>query len=111
MILHLTESSGVALAGQVLDPAGRPIAGATVHLRSRRRGVQRVDPSDEQLVVFDGVSVLVSDAEGRFRTPSELDPDDEYVAYTSAPGYLTSQTLWTKGESGSFPVIRLRPVP
>ena len=32
-ILHLAWSNGLALDGRVLDPAGRPIAGANVHLR------------------------------------------------------------------------------
>ena len=64
-----------------------------------------------ELVEFESGPVVIADVEGRFRTPKDLDPDGEYAAYASAPGFLTSRTLWTAGQSGSFPVIRLRPVP
>jgi RNA polymerase sigma factor (sigma-70 family) len=111
VILHLTQSSGVALSGLVLDPAGRPIAGAVVHLRRQQRDFPGGAVTGDELVTFESGSILVADAVGRFGTPPELDPDGDYAAYTSAPGYLTSQTLWTKGASGAFPVIRLRPVP
>jgi hypothetical protein len=111
VILHLTEPIGMALTGQVLDPAGRPIAGAVVHLRRQQRDFPGGAVTGDELVTFESGSVLVADAAGRFRTPPELDPDGDYAAYTSAPGYLTSRTLWTKGASGAFPVIRLRPVP
>jgi hypothetical protein len=103
VILHLTESNGVALDGRVLDDASHPIAGAHVHLRARR------DAMDELVEVENGC-VFIADAAGRFRTPAELDPDGQYTAYASAPGYLTERTPWTVGRSGSFPVISLRPV-
>ena len=111
VILHLTESSGVALAGLVLDPAGRPIGGASVHLRARQRAFLQGVPNGDELVVFEGGAMLVADASGRFRTPDELDQGVEYAAYVSAPGFLTSRTQWTRGNAGEFPVIRLRPVP
>jgi RNA polymerase sigma factor (sigma-70 family) len=110
VILHLTERIGVSLKGRILDPAGRPIAGASVHLRRRSRP-QAGDLWDDEPVTFDGGDILMSDTDGRFRTPPELDRDAEYSGFASAPGYLTSQTPWTIGEADGFEVIRLRPVP
>jgi hypothetical protein len=109
-ILHLARWTGLALEGRVLDPAGRPVAGAGVHLRSRQRANPGGPVTDEKLVEFECGSVLTADAEGRFRTPEELEPDGEYAAYASAPGFLTSRIIWTAGRSSSYQVIRLRPV-
>ena len=111
VILHLTQSSGVTLAGLVLDPAGRPVGGASVHLRARQRAFVQGLPSGDDLVAFEGGAMVVADASGKFRTPDELDQGVEYAAYASAPGFLTSRTRWTMGNAGEFPVIRLRPVP
>jgi RNA polymerase sigma factor (sigma-70 family) len=110
VILHLTQSSGVAIAGRVADPAGRPVAGAHVHLRTRRHRGPGVPALGDKLVALEGGTVLIADDFGRFQTRRELDPDSEYAAYATAPGYLTSRTLWIAGHSGSFPVISLRPV-
>jgi hypothetical protein len=110
VILHLTQPSGVAMGGRVLDPDGRPIEGVRVHLRRRRHTVPKGAMLDDELVEFESGPILTADATGLFWTPKELDPDSEYAAYASAPGYLTSQTLWTSAQSGSFQVIRLRPV-
>ena len=109
-ILHLTNPSGVALAGRVLDAVGRPVVGSVVHLlaTSPRPGGRVIG---DDLVKFENGYVLEPDAEGRFRTPRELDPDGEYQAHASAPGFLPAHTLWTVGKSGSFPVMRLLPEP
>ena len=111
LILRLTQSSGVGLMGRILDPAERPIAGASVHLRRRPRSQAGILVGDDEPVTFDDGAMLVTDADGRFRTPPELDRDAEYSGFASAPGYLTSQTPWTIGDGGTFEVIRLRPVP
>jgi RNA polymerase sigma factor (sigma-70 family) len=108
VILHLTESSGVTLGGQVLDQAGRAIAGASVHLRSRRKSFT-AGAIEDVPVTFEHEAVLTADAEGRFRTPRELDPNDEYAAFASAPGYVASRTVWTLGIAGSFPDMKLQP--
>jgi hypothetical protein len=110
VILHLTQQSGVAMAGRVLSPDGRPVAGAHVHLRSRRHLTPAGPAFDDELVTFDSGITLIADEQGRFRTPRELDPDGAYAAYATAPGYLTSRTLWTPGNSGTSPVISLRPI-
>ncbi len=65
---------------------------------------------DDGLVTFENGTILIADEQGRFRTPRELDPDSEYAAYATAPGFLTGRTLWTPGNSGTFAVISLRPI-
>jgi hypothetical protein len=109
VVLHAIQPSGVALSGRVLDPEGRPIPGAHVHLRSRRR--PGASAGGDVLVEFAAGTVLIADEAGRFVTPKELDRDEEYTAYASARGYLTSHSTPTSGQSDSFPVIRLRPSP
>src|SRR5262249_15708855 len=109
VILHLTEPIGVSLKGQVPDPVGRPIAGASVHLRAgERAGLGAVGTRDEPVAVGDG-PMLVPAAHGGLRTPPDRDGDRQYGAFAAAPGYLTSRTLWTAGHAGAFEVIRLRP--
>ena len=95
------------MAGRVLDKTGRPIAGASVHLRARPRPTPFEPIRDERTVEFDGGPVLVTDAEGRFRTPRELEPTREYVAYASADGYRVNRTRLTPAETGSFPDLTL----
>ena len=110
-VLHLMPSNCVAMVGRVLDKTGRPIAGASVHLRARP-GPTRIDPTGQEgLVEFDGGFVLVTDLEGRFHTPKELEPEREYVAYASAEGYQNNRTRLTKGESRSFPDLTLEAAP
>ena len=66
--LRLDDSSAAALMGRVVDKDGNPVAGARVRLRAQRRYPSGQVKRDD-LVDFDGISVLTSDAEGRFRTP------------------------------------------
>jgi RNA polymerase sigma factor (sigma-70 family) len=109
-VLHLMPSHCVAMVGRVLDKTGRPIVGANVHLRARRP--TPIDPTGpEGLVGFEGGFVLVTDLEGRFHTPKELEPGREYVAYASADGYQNNRTRLTTGESGSFPELTLEAAP
>jgi hypothetical protein len=105
-VLHLMPSNCVAMVGRVLDKTGRPIAGANVHLRARRP--RPMDPKNpEALVEFEGGFVLVTDLEGRFHTPKELEPNREYVAYASAEGYQNNRTTLTLAETRNFPDLTL----
>jgi RNA polymerase sigma factor (sigma-70 family) len=108
-ILRLTVEDGVSLEGRVLDPNGRPMAGAYVHIRSARRNSPHGPIVGSELVAFESGSILVADAEGRFRTPPGLDADAEYAAYASAPGYRSSRTYWTRGGVKVFTGLVLRP--
>ena len=108
-ILRLTLAKGVSMEGRVLDRTGRPVAGAFVHLRSSRRNVPHGPINGSEQVEFAGGTVLVADAEGRFRTPKELDSDGEYAAYASASGYRSSRTYWTRGGLEVFTGLTLQP--
>ena len=110
-ILRLAPSRCVAMVGQVLDSAARPLAGANVHLRARPSShMPSLEPfGPERLVAFEQGFVFVTDRDGRFHTPKELEPDLEYVAYASADGFQTNRTGLTLAQSGSFPVLILQP--
>ena len=106
-ILRLEPANCVSLFGRVVDPAGRPIAGANVHLRSRRS----IDPNErDELVEFAAGAILLTDAQGRFRTPEELSPDFHYMAYASAPNHrYTRTTAWMQGDRRSLGDLILQP--
>jgi RNA polymerase sigma factor (sigma-70 family) len=108
-ILRLTHRSGVSLEGRVLDPAGRPVVRAYVHLRSPRRNGPYGPITGSEQVEFEGGSILVTDADGRFRTPKELNSDVEYAAYASAAGFRSSRTYWTRGGLRVFTDMKLQP--
>jgi RNA polymerase sigma factor (sigma-70 family) len=106
-ILRLEPANCVALSGRVVGPAGRPVAGANVHLRSRRS----LDQNErDELVEFDGGSILLTDAQGRFRTPVELDPNCHYMAYASAAHRRYTRTsAWMQGDRMSLGDLVLQP--
>ncbi len=107
--LPLEPGRTLAMAGRVLDGEGVGIAGARVHLRARRGDPGgRVEGDDP--VRFDGVTVLPTDAEGRFRTPPLLEPEVEYAAHAEADGFEPARTFWTPGKTGRFPDLTLNPV-
>jgi protocatechuate 3,4-dioxygenase beta subunit len=88
--------TGRSLAGTVLSPTGRPVAGATVVIQSRadRKTLQRVQ----------------SGPDGRFRTGPFIDPEwSEFTMVVQAEGFASAaQTLLVPAE---FPPqdIRLSP--
>jgi hypothetical protein len=106
-ILRLEPANCVGLSGRVVDPAGRPVARANVHLRSRRS----IDPNErDELVEFDGGCILLTDTEGRFRTPEELDPNWHYMAYASAAHRRYTRTsAWMQGNRMSLGDLVLQP--
>jgi protocatechuate 3,4-dioxygenase beta subunit len=79
-------------AGRVVDPAGRPIAGASVwivrQVRDRSGRVILVDPAASE----DGSFVLKTDADGRYRTRRRLPAHASYFADAAAPGRLTARS-------------------
>jgi hypothetical protein len=109
--LRISPAHTTPLAGRVVDAAGRPIEGASVRISwSRTRNAQgrvwRRDP-----VRFDGPEDLVTDAEGRFRTPYGLPRDVEYQAQVRGAGRLPGQTEWIRpgdGREATFPDAVLR---
>jgi protocatechuate 3,4-dioxygenase beta subunit len=104
--LVLDSSQSAALSGRVVDEQGRPLAGARVHLRELRR-YESGQVEGDDLVVFERGPILVTDAEGRFTTPAELDRAGEYAAYAESPGLRPARTPWTAAAEGVFPELAL----
>ncbi len=113
VVLKLTAGGSVALAGRVVDPAGRPVAGAVVRLRSRGRDAEGFQ-SDLKVVSVEGRDDQRAGAEGRFRTPAWLDPELDYRADVAAPGFVSVRTEWLEpkaSKSHAFADIILLPAP
>lgn len=102
-ILRLDSTRSVALQGRVLDAAGRPIKGAAVRIRSQKRVAPGGQVRGNEPVPFEGIAVLLTDADGRFQTPKDLDVDGEYAAYVSAEGRASARTAWIMGYDKIFP--------
>ncbi|HJT32320.1 MAG TPA: hypothetical protein VJ783_09780 [Pirellulales bacterium] len=81
--LVISQASALALEGRVLDRERRPVADAVVRLVWRQ-------PDDENRAAafahFGGSERLLTDGEGRFRTPASLPRGLEYRAEIAAPG-------------------------
>ncbi len=106
--LKLEAGRTVAMAGRVLARGGAPLAGARVHLRARKRYPGGQVEGDD-LVTLDGVTVFVTDRDGRFRTPAMLDADGEYAALAEADGFEARRTGWIAPKASSFPDLILAP--
>ena len=61
-----------------------------------------------ELVEFERGPILITDAEGRFRTPKELRSDGEYAAFAETGDFQAERTPWTSVGSGSFSDLTLR---
>ena len=109
--LQIDDSRVSSLDGRVVDPNGKPIAGTHVHLRHTTEyvGPGKNQVSKDELVDFSGVVILLTDADGRYRTPRQLDPETSYEAFASLPGFVTAHTDWIKGNAGSFADVTLVP--
>ncbi len=108
--LRLDASRVASLTGRVVDINGRPIAGATVHLRAEKTYPSGAQVMGDDLVDFDGPDVLTVDALGWYRTPHELDREGHYAAYAAADGYQAERTSWFAGGSSTLPDLILRPL-
>ncbi len=90
------------IRGVVLDPAGRPVAGAAVVIGVKMGGWQRTADSPDT-----GRHILESDATGRFECPA---PDGQYTAYLYAykEGFAPTAALFSPPESELRPPPQLR---
>lgn len=109
--LTLGPGPATPIGGRVVDPDGRPIAGATVRLWRKvvvrsQAGPIVIDPN----VQVDGTTVLHTDAQGRYRTARRFPADCSYLAEASAPGRLPARSPdITPGPGGqAIPPIVLR---
>ena len=105
--MTLGPSDAVALAGRVLGPDDRPLAGALVLIKSKGRGTG--PPSwQESNVTLEGVDSIRTGADGRFATPRELEPDRLYRAEVVAAGMARARTTWIDPPATAFPDLALR---
>ena len=105
--LRLGPSDAVALKGKVLGPAGQPLAGALVLLKSKAMGTG--PPSwNEQRVTLEGVESVRTGADGVFETPRELASNHLYRAEVVAAGMARAQTEWVAPPSTRFADLTLR---
>jgi hypothetical protein len=103
--LELNEENGASFKGRVHDSLGKPVAGATVHLRLMLPGVGLTAGYSTTLPV----ESAVTDAEGRY-TFTGYWPRDQYSASAQAEGYTDGETKQLTGEAGTvqeFPALRL----
>src|SRR5262249_53880502 len=106
--LALDATRAVAMKGRVVDGDDRPIAGALVRIQvADRLSDGRISSGLPRS--FQDCVVLATDADGWYQTPRELDPDEEYAAFASAPGKTTVRTAWTKTSGRTFPALKLAP--
>ena len=105
--LTLEPSNAIALKGRILEPDGRPLAGALIQFKSKATGTGPKTWS-ESSVTFEGVETIRTGPDGTFETPRELDPDFLYRAEVAAAGMARAQTGWLAPPSTSFADLTLR---
>ena len=104
--LALGAFSSVSMAGRVVDSRGERVAGARVRLRVQYR-MPPMQPRSYPVEIR-GASVILTRADGWFRTPPVLDPALEYAAIVEADGFEPSRTAWTAAGARTFPGLVLR---
>ena len=107
MRLRLEDSKSESMVGRVLSADGTPLSRAQVHLRAQKRYPTGQVQGDD-LVDFEGRYILLTDGEGKFRTPKQLSPKSEYAAFAATEGFQPDRTAWTAASSGTFPDLTLR---
>jgi protocatechuate 3,4-dioxygenase beta subunit len=99
------------IGGRVVDPDGRPIAGASVRLWRKVQLKPEAGPVViEPIIQADGTTMLHTDAQGRYRTARRFPADGLYVAEASAPGRLPARSHDVRPGAGAdgIPPIVLR---
>ncbi len=90
--LTISPKHTTPVGGRVVDPAGQPIAGASVRiwrqLRNKAGAVIVVEP----IAAGDGSVALHTDADGRYRSRRRFPAHASYYAEASAPGQLTARS-------------------
>jgi RNA polymerase sigma factor (sigma-70 family) len=91
--LRIARGAGLALAGRVRDAGGRPVAGARIEVLGRP-WLPKPNVGTARTIAFEGGAIVRTDANGRFQTPRELEPDGEYRVVVNAEGFQTEQSSW-----------------
>lgn len=89
--LVVDPSNALALEGRACDGERHPVAGAAVRVRWRRAD-SGGSSEDEGYLTLDGRQRMLTDADGRFRTPAALVKGREYRAEVLSPGRLAAVT-------------------
>ena len=114
--IELVVSPALALEGHVLDSARRPVANAVVRLVWRQPDAEGRAAA---FAHFSGSERLLTDGDGRFRTPASLLRGLEYRAEIAAPGRSPTATefvnpvVWKTSSFGEIVMAAapaLRPV-
>jgi protocatechuate 3,4-dioxygenase beta subunit len=111
--LIVGKEPGISLEGRVIDAAGQPIDAAVARISATDRQFDRWI-IDLGYVLFDGTDRIITDADGRFRTPPSLRPSLTYSLQVAAPGMSPTQTEAIEPESWHttrFADVVLRPAP
>ena len=91
------------LNGVVVDPEGKPLAGAQVFLDVLEQGSNSFEIRDGKFANPDLEGVLTTDAEGRFKIPYDQLPADGagnlIVAHERFFGEMTVKALWKAGST------------
>ncbi|HEX7378448.1 MAG TPA: carboxypeptidase-like regulatory domain-containing protein, partial [Pirellulales bacterium] len=104
---------GVSLDGRVVDAAGQPIAGAIVRVCTQRVAAAVIN-NDLGPVLFGASDRLITDLEGRFRTPPSCRPNATYWLEVEAPGMISARSSTIEPDSWHtthFDDVELRAMP
>jgi hypothetical protein len=109
LTLTVSPASTVSLGGRVVDEYGKPIAGASVVVRSRWKtsmGAKVTEPSYAIL----GTTKIITDSEGRFQVPRKLLRHAQHQAEASFPGKYGRTSEYFAATTPSFFDLALDPV-
>ncbi|HQU42486.1 MAG TPA: carboxypeptidase-like regulatory domain-containing protein [Pirellulales bacterium] len=112
--LIVGNKSCVSLDGRVVDAAGQPFAGAVVRVWAKEPQLAGFRYNDLGSALFGGSDRLITDAEGRFRTPPSLRPNATYSLEVEAPGVVSAETEAIEPDSWHttrFADVVLHPAP
>jgi len=103
--LRLKTRPTLALAGRVLGPDARPLAGASVRVKIRPPG-QGFQPGTD--FAFDAPGAVLTGPDGRYRTPDQIPVGNDYKVEAQAPGYEPAGSRWVVPPDLSVPDLTLR---
>ena len=90
--LTLDRQNTVPIGGRVVDPDGRPIAGASVRLWRLVRGRDGRIELQDRVAGGDGSFTLHTGADGRYRTSGRFPAHAGYQAEATAPGRVAARS-------------------
>ena len=110
--LTVSKANKAVLSGRVVDDKGLPVAFAPLFLFSQTPD-EKGNSWSTSRVSFEDTNngILLTDAEGRFRTPQPLNRFAEYQATVQPKGFLETHSPWFKpgdDPSPSMPDIKVK---